>query len=169
MDRPFSTPGGGQVALLALSATLPRGTRLCFERRHSALLRRARRASEFYLLHRRGTRVFVFHCAHPRLPPAVAGPLPGRDDAPLVLFATLPRGTRLCFERRYSADLTVSKTRPLPGRDDAPQVIFATLPRCTQIGHCQRPSAIWLRALPADSPPHKQKRDRIDMRSLFGL
>ena len=112
MDRPFSTPGGGQVALLALSATLPRGTRLCFERRHSALLRRARRASEFYLLHRRGTRVFVFHCAHPRLPPAVAGPLPGRDDAPLVFFATLPRGTRLCFERRYSADLAVSKTRP---------------------------------------------------------
>ena len=39
------------------------------------------------------------------------------------------------------------------GRDDAPQVIFATLLRRSQIGHCQRPSAIWLRALPADSPP----------------
>ena len=127
MDRPFSTPGGGQVALLALSATLPRGTRLCFERRHSALLRRARRASEFYLLHRRGTRVFVFHCAHPRS---------GCGHCPR-LAAGRSRSWPCLRHCRGTRDLVTHSTTARLGS--------------------------------ADSPPHKQKRDRIDYAVPFGL
>ena len=63
----------------------------------------------FYLQHCRVSRNHVAIETSARHPPAVAGGPSGQQDAPLVLFATLPR-----------------HTRPLPGRDDAPWVLFET-------------------------------------------
>ena len=66
--------------------------------RDDARLAAGRSRFELYLRHCRDTRDFVSNDTTARCPPAVAGAPGGEQDAPRVLFAPLPRLTRLCCD-----------------------------------------------------------------------
>ena len=111
-------PSGGQVALRTLSATLPRSPRLSYPLRHSAISApggarlAAGKSRTWFCLRRcpRHTR-FCFERRHSATSPTGRWPLPGRDDAPLVLSVTLSAMPAFVLRLKHQRDLGAGTAR----------------------------------------------------------
>ena len=115
---PQRAPSGGQVALRTLSATLPRSPRLSYPLRPSATSSpegarlAASKSRTWFCLRRcpRHTR-FCFERRHSATSPTGRWPLPGRDDAPLVLSVTLSAMPAFVLRLKHQRDLGAGAAR----------------------------------------------------------
>ena len=103
---------GEQDAPLALFKTSPRHTRFCYPLRHSAMSSGGSRGALGFIRDTvRDARNHVAIDTSARYPPAAAGPLPGRDDAPLVLSVTLSAMPAFVLRLKHQRDLGAGTAR----------------------------------------------------------